>query len=277
MGLVLSICKQKKRAHNHTIIPKDYAQTVISTTNTSPVTSSDKTQCSVITREPTNTFSFHYPYHIPHHQQIRKFSDLPLVPTAFYLPYNHESNITHKYSSNPYIAQAYNYSNATLLPSIHSTDQSQVTSISDTISTKNDDEHRTVTYVECTTKLDPNEHLSESKLDDQSRLIKRSASTPIDMFLIDISNEHALVGQPISMNIRHLILDTLQNHYTKSSTPIRIQPSSITTYAHENLLNYIPYVCERYPNVTIPSDQQTKNTLHIRVPSEFSRSLDVLT
>ncbi|CAF1521480.1 unnamed protein product [Adineta ricciae] len=270
MGLVLSMCKQKKWNSNHDKASKTPAETKISTITKPVIPSTESTQCSAITREPIKTYGFPYPYYIPYHQQIPNFSYFPRVSTPIYMPFNQTYTVNDEYSSNPYVAQAYNCREAVIVPSTLSTVQSRDASISDNTSTEHNDEYRTITHVK-------SEQLFETNHDDQTRLIKKSASTPIDMFLIDISNEHVLVGQPVSMNIRHLLLDTLQNHHASSSTPIRIEPSSVTTYAHENLLNYIPHVCERYPNLTIQSDQQTRNTLHIRVPSEFSRSLNNLT
>ncbi|CAF0928357.1 unnamed protein product [Adineta ricciae] len=267
MGLVLSMCKQRKRNSIHDMVSKTPAETKISAITKPAIPSTEITQCSAITREPIKTYGFPYPYYIPYHQQMLNFSHFPRVSTPVCVPFNETYAINNEYSSNPYVAQAYNCREAFIIPSTLSTVQSRETSISDNTSTEHSDEYRTITHVK-------SEQLFETNHDDQTRLIKKSASTPIDMFLIDISNEHVLVGQPVSMNIRHLLLDTLQNHYASSSTPIRIEPSSVATYAHENLLNYIPHVCERYPNLTIRSDQQTKNTLHIRLPSEFSRSLN---
>jgi hypothetical protein len=297
MGVISSKCKRKKRGANDAIVHKNYLQTAISTANASPSLSSDKTQCSAISREPTNTSSLRYQFYLPSQQQmyststkkIRGHPDFPLFSTPFYLPFNGKNSISYR-QSNPYIAQAYNHIDASVpQPSIHNTDRSRatlttsttepprVTKLSDIIQTTGDEHrtesYRTLTRIESSITTDTN----EPTVNDGSRLVKRSASAPIDMFLIDISNEHVLVGQPVSMNIRHLLLDTLENHHTNSSAAIRIEPTSITTYAHENLLSYVPYVCERYANVTVEPDQLTRNTLHVRVPSEFSRSINDLT
>jgi len=300
MGLVSSMCKRKKRGHNDVIVHNNYTQTAISTANPPPIISSEKTQCSAMGREPTNSSSVRYQYYLPAQQpmyststkQMRKYPDFPLFSTPFYLPYNKNSNISYR-RSNPYIAQAYSHINAPAPPSIHNTDHSRIilttstpdpsriTTVSDIVQTTGDENQiessRAVTHVESSVTTDTNEQSSKENIDDGARLIKRSASAPIDMFLIDISNEHVLLGQPVSMNIRHLLLDTLENHHTNSSTPIRIEPATITTYAHQNLLSYIPYVCERYPNVTVESDQLTRSTLHVRVPSQFCHSLNALT
>lgn len=292
MGLVSSMCKRKKQDYNDTIAYNNYTQTA----ETLPSISSENTQCSAMSREPTNSSSFRYQYYLPAQQeiystsakQVQRHPDFPLFSTPFYLPYNNKSNISHR-SSNPYIAQAYSHRVASVLPSIHNADHlrtthttstsdpSRITTMSDIIQTTGDEKrtesYRTLTRVESSITTDTNEQSSKEEIDDGARLVKRSASAPIDMFLIDISNEHVLLGQPVSMNIRHLLLDTLENHRINSSTPIRIEPAAITTYAHENLLNYIPYVCEKYPNITVETDQLTRNTLHVRVPSQFSHVL----
>ncbi|CAF2445619.1 unnamed protein product [Rotaria sp. Silwood2] len=297
MGVVSSMCKCKKKRDNHdAIIHNNYTQTV----NELPSISNNKAQCSAMSREPTNSSSFRYHYYVPSNEQIystsakqiRGHSDFPLFSTPFYFPFNGQSNRSY-HRSNPYVAQAYSHIDAPASSSIYNmdrsrsilttstTDSSHVPSTSDIIQTTGD-EHRTESYrtlrhIESSMTTDKNEQSLKENIDDESHLVKRTVSAPIDMFLIDISNEHALVGQPISMNIRHLFLDTLENNHTNSSTPIRIEPASITKYAHENLLNYIPYVCDRYPNATVDSDQLTRNTLHVRMPSQFSHSFNALT
>ena len=223
---------------------------------------SEQTLCSAISREPMKNATMRYHYYLPQEEQIYSSSmnsirgdpDLPLFSTPFFIPFNGKTSLP-QHRSHPYIAQAYNSLDrrSSERPSTPSrvSSQSNLTRIEASVSTENDH--------------------------DGSRLVKRTASAPIDMFLIDISNEHVLCGQSVAMNIRHLLLDTLENHQNQSpSSPIRIEPSTTTTYAHENLLNYIPYVCERYPNVTVTENQMTKNTLHVRAPSEFSRSLGAL-
>lgn len=273
MGLVSSMCKQKKRLYHPTIVHNNSTQTV----NHSPSISSEKTHCSAMSREPINTPSYRHHYHFPSEQR-RGYPDFPLYSTPFYLPYQNNDSISHRHS-NPYIAHAYSHVPMQTSPSIHKTDHSRTTvttstpTISDIVQTTGD-EYRTLRRVESFVTTDGNEPPSPKKdLDDGARLIKRTAAAPIDMFLIDISNEQVLVGQPVSMNIRHLLLDSLENHQSNATTPVRIEPTNITTYAHENLLAYIPYVCDRYPNITVESDQPTRNTLHVRVPSQFSRSL----
>jgi hypothetical protein len=291
MGLVSSICKRKKRVDNDDIIQNNYTQTNISKVQNSPSTSSEKTQCSAMTREPTNNSSFRYPYYFSppspaYSKPIRGHPDFPLFSTPFYLPYNNHANLTYR-PSNPYIAQAYSHRVPSVSPSSYNTnhlrathrtsihDPSRVPTVSDIVQTT-EDENRTITRIDSSITTDNHEESLKENHDDGARLIRRSTSAPIDMFLIDISNEHVLLGQPVSMNIRHLLLDTLESHQANSSAPIRIEPATITTYAHENLLNYIPYVCERYPNATVESDQLTRNTLHVRVPSQFSHSLNTI-
>ena len=291
MGLVSSICKRKKRVDNDDIIQNNYIQTTTSTGNDSPSISSEKTQCSAITREPTNNSSFRYPYYFSppspmYSKPIRGHPDFPLFSTPFYLPYNNRDNLIYR-PPNPYIAQAYSHKVASVSPSIHNTDHlrstyrtsihdsCRVPTVSDIVQTTGD-ENRTITRIDSSITTDNHEESSKENHDDGARLIKRSASAPIDMFLIDISNEHVLLGQSVSMNIRHLLLDTLESHQANSSSPIRIEPATVTTYAHENLLNYIPYVCERYPNITVESDQLTRNTLHVRVPSQISHPLNTI-
>ncbi|CAF1002233.1 unnamed protein product [Rotaria magnacalcarata] len=288
MGVVSSMCKPKKRGKHNAIVFNEYTQTI----SASPSPSSDYTQCSAMSREPTHSSSFGYHYYLPPNQQIREQPDFPLFSRPFFLPYNGENNDSFRHS-NPYVAQAYNHIDIPAPPSIFNTDRlrtilttsiadlSPVASTSDIIQTTGDEcrleSNRTLRHVESsTTTHNKNDQSIEETFDDNSHLVKRSVSAPIDMFLIDISNEQVLAGQPVSINIRHLLLDTLENHHTNSSTPIRIEPNSITTYAHENLLDYIPYVCEKYQNPTIDSDQVTRNTLHVRIPSQFSRSFNIL-
>lgn len=282
MGLVSSMCKQKQQTHLPTIVQNNSTQTV----NHSPSISSEKSQCSAMSREPINNPSFRHQYYFPS-EQPRGYPDFPLFSTPFYVPYQDKGSISHRHS-NPYIAHAYSHVPMQASPSIHNTDHSRTTlttstptpsripTVSDIVQTTGD-EYRTLRRVESFVTTDTNQTPPPKKdLDDGARLIKRAAAAPIDMFLIDISNEQVLVGQPVSMNIRHLLLDSLENHQSNASTPVRIEPTNITTYAHENLLAYIPYVCDRYPNVTVESDQPTRNTLHVRVPSQFSRSLSNL-
>jgi len=289
------MCKRKNRGYNDVIVHNNYTQT----TNTSPSIANEKTQCSAMSREPANSSTLPYQYYLPVQKQMyststkqmRGHPDFPLFSTPFYLTYNNKNNMSY-HRSNPYIAQAYSHIVAPVPPPIHNIDHSRTTlttstpdpsrvpTVSDIVQTTGNENgtepYRTLTRVESSVTTDTNEQPSKQNIDDEARLIKRSASVPIDMFLIDISKEHVLIGQPVSMNIRHLLLDTLENRQANLSTPIRIEPAAITTYAHENLLTYIPYVCERYPNVTVDSDQVTRNTLHVRVPSQFSHSLNTL-
>lgn len=209
MGLISSICKQKRQVYHDPIVQNNYTQTTISTGSQSPSISSEKTQCSAISRQPTKHSTFQDPYCFSptYPKAIRDLPDFPIFTSPFCLPYN---NLYH--SSSPYLAQSYNSQKK---------DATRTTKVT-TIETHN-----------------------------QDHLIKRSASTPIDTFLIDISKEQVLLGQPISMNIRHLLLNSSENHPT----------------THENLLDYIPYVCEQYPNVTVDPNQITRNTLYVRMPT----------
>lgn len=288
MGVIASMCKPKTRDKHDVIVQTNYTQTI----NASPSLSSDDTQCSAISREPLNSSSFGYHYYLPSHQQKHVDLDIPIFSTPFFLPRNGQKDNSHRHS-NPYIAQAYNNfdipasplmfhtdrSRATLTTSI--IDSSPVTSTSDIVQTTGDEDRLESNHkfkrIESSMTTDKREQYIKETIDDGAHLVKRSVSAPIDMFLIDISNENVVVGQPISMNIRHLLLDTLENHHTHSSEPICIEPTSITTYAHENLLNYIPYVCEKYPNTIVDADKITRNTLHFRIPSQFSHSFNSLT
>lgn len=290
MGIVSSICKRKKRDHKKTTIHNNLNRSEVSTVIPSPSVSNDTTQCCAISREPTQSLSSHYDsYQSPNHSwnttsnvHGQAQENIPLFSRPFYLPHNGKSKASYSLS-NPYAAQTHG-TIPTTTPNIDRSRAILTTSINDradVISGSNPvqsigEQYRQPRHIDTSMKTDKNEQHLQTKADDESHLVKRSVSAPIDMFLIDISHEHVLVDQPITMNIRHLFLDTLENHHTNSSTPIRIEPSSVTTYAHENLIDYIPHVCERYPNVTVGSDQPTRNTLHLRIPSQFSRSLNGL-
>src|ERR1700722_14539229 len=104
MGLVSSMCKCKKRSYNDAIVDSNYTQTAISTANTSPSISSEKTECSAMSREPTNNSLFRYRYYFPSQQQIYPIStkqmcgypDFPLFSTPFSIPYNSRGNISYR-------------------------------------------------------------------------------------------------------------------------------------------------------------------------------------
>ena len=290
MGIVSSMRKCKKQGTYGATVHNNDTKTVISTANTSSSMSSEKARCSVLNREPRNSSLFRYHYYLPSKQQIystttneiRGHRDFSLFSRPFYLPFNGKNHIAY-YHSNPYVAQANNHKDDQASSLIYSTncsrgacttgttDHPQLASSSNIIQAHNDEHrkesHRTLVQVEASMKMDKNEQASKTTIDEEFPLVQRSVSTPIDMFLIDISNEHVCSGQPISMNIRHLLLDTLENRHGKSLTPIRLESTPTTTYARENLLNYIPRVCERYPNVTVAPDQITRNTLHLRISS----------
>jgi len=158
MGLVSSMCKRKKRGYNDAIVHNNYTQTVISTANTSSNISSEKTQCSAMTREPTNNSSFRYHYYLPAQQpiyststkQVQRYPDFPLFSKPFYLPYNNKSNISYR-RSNPYLTQAYSHIVPPVSPSIHNkdhprttlatstSDPSRITTVSDIVQTTGDE------------------------------------------------------------------------------------------------------------------------------------------
>ena len=265
MGLIASKCKRKQRGAVDPIIDGPYNQTSApkGRPSTRTTSSSDHTRWSAISREPQRKSSLHNDYDFSAQQHLyatplrrmRGQPDFPLFSTPFYLPpFDGTDYILHR-RSNPYMAQASNRS--AVNDSYRFKPDAQVPEL-----------HRNIIRVESPLAKEPT---------DGPRLVKRSVSTPIDMFLIDISNEHVALGQPVSMNIRHLLLNTTDEQCTNSASPSRVEPSSTTTYARENLLNYIPYVCERFPNTTVQSDQVTRNTLHVRMPSQISRSLNALT
>ena len=273
MGMVSSMCKRRKRNTVDSPVHDTYTPASILKVSTSGSLASEQTQCSAMSREPTKHSSMRYHYYLPQEQQIYSTSmksirgdpDLPLFSTPFYIPFNGKSPTIH-HRSNPYVAHAYSHVTAPASPALQRADPPQTTSTSTTIPMR----------AEPSITTDTPDSSSKQHVDDRSRLVKRTASAPIDMFLIDISTENVLVGQPVSLNIRHLLLDTVANQQKNSSAPIRVEPASSTTYAHENLLDYIPYVCERYPNSTVEADRLTRNSLHFRMPSEFSRSLNAL-
>lgn len=283
--MVSSMCKRRKRSTVDSPVHDTYTPASILKVSTSGSLASEQTQCSAMSREPTKNSSIRYHYYLPQEQQIYSTSmksirgdpDLPLFSTPFYIPFNGKSPTFH-HRSNPYVAHAYSHATAPASPAIQRADPTRTTFERTTV----DPPQTTSTSTSIPMRAEASittgtpDSSSQQHVNDRSRLVKRTASAPIDMFLIDISTENVLVGQPVSLNIRHLLLDTVANQQKNSSAPIRIEPASSTTYAHENLLDYIPYVCERYPNPTVEADRLTRNSLHFRVPSEFSRSLNAL-
>ncbi|UJR08831.1 hypothetical protein I4U23_013085 [Adineta vaga] len=90
----------------------------------------------------------------------------------------------------------------------------------------------------------------------QSHQVQRSTSLPIDTFVIDISNRQVRVGQPISINIRYLPLNTSTDAHSTASM-------KNPTYVSKTILDLIPNICEKYPNLTIDDpNQSTRKTLH---------------
>ncbi|CAF0841736.1 unnamed protein product [Adineta steineri] len=148
--------------------------------------------------------------------------------------------------------------------SIH-TDPLRVRSIPSIVRTTSGQDHRiesyqTSTCAQSSATINMDEQSYKQNMNDKSSRIERSASIPIDMFLIDISNEQIRVGQPVSINIRHLLMDVPKNNHTNSSY-------STNTNIYNNILNYVPDVCEKYQNLTINNNQSTRNTLHVRLPT----------
>ncbi|CAF3389129.1 unnamed protein product [Rotaria socialis] len=119
-------------------------------------------------------------------------------------------------------------------------------------------EHRTFTRVQSSLTINGNEHSYQE--------VERSTSIPADLFLIDISNEKVCIGESISMNIRHLFMNMPADSDAQPLVPVHTETSSKATHIHENLLDYIPNVCERYQNITLGPDQTTHNTLHVSLP-----------
>ena len=265
MGAVTSSCKRKKRSEIIRIIRDNYTQTEIPTANTF----NNKVQHSFIKREFTNSASNCY------HQ----YSSLPRERYSKSTKHMHQQsvcstppNISYRRPKS-YVAQPFHckptpvsssvpdprYSQAAMRMS--RTDLHRGSSASDIIHDTSEYQHqaksyRKLTRVVLSKTMDNNEEFL-TKQNDRSHVLQHSASTPIDMFLIDLSNEHVLINQPVSMNIRHLRSKTLEN----------LQTHSTVVNTQENLLNYIPSVCEKYPNPTQPM----RNTLYVRVPQDNSR------
>ncbi|CAF0952543.1 unnamed protein product [Rotaria sp. Silwood1] len=235
MGLVSSTYKHKKRGKIITVIHDNYVQT----SNILPNMLNGSSYC-----------------HNHHHMQRHSIS--PLHSTVFDKFSSRKNNIT-SYHSNPYEAEAFD--RITIR-----TDPLRRASVSNIIHNTSNHEHRMLTRVQSSWTINKSEQLYEHNIADELYPAECSTSKPIDMFLIDISNEKVRVGEPISMNIRHLIFNTPEDIHTESLTPVYTKISPKTTHTHENLLNYIPDVCERYPNLTVDSNQPTRNTLHAYLP-----------
>ena len=209
MGAVSSLCKRKKRSEIIRIIRDNYTQTEIPTKNTF----TSKTQHSFIKRKPTNSAS-----HCYHH-----YSSLPRERYSKSTKHIHQHSVCSTPSSisyrrpKPYVTQPFHCKPTSVSSPVHDPRHSQVamrtslhrgSSASDIIHDTSKYQHpaksyRKLTRVELSKTMDDNEELL-TKQNDRSHILKHSASTPIDMFLIDLSNEHVLINQPVSMNIRHI-------------------------------------------------------------------------
>jgi hypothetical protein len=249
MGAVSSLCKRKKTGK---IIRDNYTQTEIPTANTFH----SKAQYPFIRRKSIHSSSNSYRhYSLPPGERYSKSTkhihSHSIVSTPSNIPLRDKNNISYRrprpYVSSsvrePFRSQAAARTRDHLVPSSLNISQDAYP----------DYRHGSESYRKLTRF---GSSMTMNKQNDRSHLLKHSASTPpINMFLIDLSNKHVLINQPVSMNIRHSRLNTLENHQTHSTI--------IDT--HEKLLNYIPYVCEKYPNPTVDSNQPTRNTLHVRV------------
>ncbi|CAF1112411.1 unnamed protein product [Rotaria sordida] len=238
MGLVSSTCKHKKRGKMITIIHDKYTQT----TNTLP---------SII-----NGSSYHHDHYLSSHHHVQKY---PISP-SYSIVFDKFSIPSHR--SNSYEPKTFDRISIR-------TDPPRRSLVSNIIHNTSDHEHRTLIRVQSSLTINENEQSYQKNLTNESHLVKHSASNPIDTFLIDISNEKVRMGQPVTMNIRHLLLNTPKDIHTKSLTSVCTKISPKTTYVHENFLNYIPNVCERYPNLTVDPNQSTRSTLHAHLPLQF--------
>lgn len=72
--------------------------------------------------------------------------------------------------------------------------------------------------------------------------------SPANVFLIDISNKQVRVGQPVSIHIRHLVMD-----------PSDYLPAQASA---TDALECIADACDSYPNPTTDVDQTTRKTIH---------------
>ncbi|CAF2445656.1 unnamed protein product [Rotaria sp. Silwood2] len=243
MGLVSSTYKYKKRDKIITVIHDKYTQT----TNTLP---------SMI-----NSSSYRHDHFLSSYHHVPRHSISPLRSVAFDKFSRSKSNTTYH---RPCAYEAKKFDRIAIR-----TDPPRRSSVSNIIHNTSDHEHRTFIRVQSSWAINKNDQSFKQNIADESHLVERSTSKPIDMFLVDISNEQVRMGQPVSMNIRHLLLKSPDDSYTQALTPVCAKKSPNTTYVHENLLNYIPNVCERYPNLTVDSNQPTHNTLHANLPLKF--------
>lgn len=118
----------------------------------------------------------------------------------------------------------------------------------------NDD---TVSNENMSTQTDYESSITSEKMNSYDpRMMQASQTAPVDLFLIDISHEQVCVDQPISMNIRHLLMNTSEESRTKSPD---------TIYIDGELLDRVPTVCEKYPNLIVDPDQRMHSTLYTRL------------
>jgi hypothetical protein len=299
MGLVPSICKCKKRVRTDSSGHDTYTQRSILKRDTSISRECEQTQCSAISREPIKNSTVRYHYYLPQEKQIYTTSmksirgdpDLPLFSTPFYIPFNGKNDCSSSHCSDSHVARAYSHKPVSISPStdhavrectkshMNTGDSTSIVPVVSKLQTVRDAQtnnvSQSVTHANTLVSVDEHHSFLKSSLDNGAHIDEHSDSVPIDVFLIDISNEHVLIGQSISMNIRHLLLDTLEqqkNNPLSASALSKATIASIPTDVHENLLDYIPHVCEQYANVTVESDQLTRHALHIHVPSYYSQS-----
>lgn len=94
---------------------------------------------------------------------------------------------------------------------------------------------------------------SQYTTNNASQRVRRSASMPVNTFVIDISKRQVRVGQPVSMNIRHVVFDVSEDSI----------PTTDSTCRKSNLLESIPKICDKYPNLLKSNPRQAiRKTLH---------------
>jgi hypothetical protein len=255
MGAVSSLCKRKNPVK---IIRDNYTQTEIPTANTFH----SKAQHLFIRRKSINSSSNSYRhYSLPPGERYSKSTkhihSHSIVSTPSNIPLRDRNNISY-HRPRPYVSQSFHSVSSSVRDPFYSQAAARTCDhlVPSSLNTTQDvyPDYRKLTRIGSSMTMDKPAKLR--KQNDRSHLLKHPASTPpIDMFIIDLSNEHVLINQPVSMNIRHSRLNTLENHQTHSTI----------SDTHEKLLNYIPYVCEKYPNPTVDFNQPTRNTLHVRV------------
>jgi hypothetical protein len=241
MGSVFSTCKRKKSGKNITIIYDECAQTMHPLSNV---------------RDGFSSYRCHHYLPLQQHMQRRSMSHHRSI--VFNKPSSGNNSLPSR-CSNRLTAQA------STRTTTDRTNPPRVTSASNIVQHTSRHEHRTL-------PIHTKEQSNKQNFGYSLRLRERSTSIPIDMFLIDISSKNVPVGQPVSMHIRHLLLEAPDNSHANSSVPVGGKPTSTTTDVYENLLNHIPDVCDKFPNLTVDSDQPTRSTLHARLPPRFSHT-----